>query len=127
MRRPQYRAFYRVPVEKSRNGSVVKLTPSERRMESATLHSFNGNNGSAPVWDVIWRDEFIDGKHVRKQQRVRLAAATVPEREIQKIVSEYLRPLNPGSGKSWVGDQLRALHRNDLQTSREASDGDNQF
>ena len=25
----------------------------------------------------VWRDEFIDGKHVRKQQRVRLAAATV--------------------------------------------------
>jgi hypothetical protein len=79
-------------------------------------------------WTIrVWRDEFIAGKHVRKQQRVRLAAATVPEREIQKIVSEYLRPLNPGSGKSWVGDQLRALHRNDLQTSREASDGDNQF
>jgi hypothetical protein len=25
----------------------------------------------------VWRDEFVDGKHVRKQQRVRLAAATV--------------------------------------------------
>src|SRR5207248_4835336 len=43
-----------------------------------------------------WRDEFIDGKHVRKQQRVRLAAATVPEREVKKIATEYLRPLNQG-------------------------------
>ena len=41
----------------------------------------------------VWRDEFVDGKHVRKQQRVRLAAATVPEREVKKIATEYLRPL----------------------------------
>jgi integrase len=44
----------------------------------------------------VWRDEFVDGKHVRKQQRVRLAAATVPEREVKKIATEYLRPLNQG-------------------------------
>jgi len=44
----------------------------------------------------VWRDEFIDGKHVRKQQRVRLAAATVPEREVKKVATEYLRPLNQG-------------------------------
>jgi len=42
----------------------------------------------------VWRDEFVDGKHIRKQQLVRLAAATVPEREVKKIASEYLRPLN---------------------------------
>jgi len=44
----------------------------------------------------VWRDEFVNGKHVRKQQRVRLAAATVPEREVKKIATEYLRPLNQG-------------------------------
>ena len=44
----------------------------------------------------VWRDEFVDGKHVRKQQRVRLAAGTVPEREVKKIATEYLRPLNQG-------------------------------
>src|SRR5438477_5223354 len=44
----------------------------------------------------VWRDEFVDGKHVRKQQRVRLAAATVPQREVKKIATEYLRPLNQG-------------------------------
>jgi integrase len=48
-------------------------------------------------WTIrVWRDEFIAGKHIRKQQRVRLAAATVPEREIKKIATEYLRPLNQG-------------------------------
>ena len=44
----------------------------------------------------VWRDEFVDGKHVRKQERVRLAAATVPEREVKKVATEYLRPLNQG-------------------------------
>ena len=44
----------------------------------------------------VWRDEFVDGKHIRKQRRVRLAAATVPEREVKKIATEYLRPLNQG-------------------------------
>ncbi len=44
----------------------------------------------------VWRDEFVGGKHVRKQQRVRLAAATVPEREVRKMATEYLRPLNQG-------------------------------
>jgi len=44
----------------------------------------------------VWRDEFVDGKHVRKQQRVRLAAATLPEREVKKVATEYLRPLNQG-------------------------------
>jgi hypothetical protein len=41
-------------------------------------------------------DEFIDGKHIRKQQRVRLAAATMSEREVKKIATEPLRPLNQG-------------------------------
>jgi integrase len=44
----------------------------------------------------VFGDEFIDGKHVRKQQRVRLAAATVSEREVKKIATEHLRPLNQG-------------------------------
>src|SRR5208282_2351052 len=38
-----------------------------------------------------------------------------------------LATAEPGSGKSWVGDQLRALRRDDLQTSGEAPDGNNQF
>ena len=48
----------------------------------------------------VWRDEFVDGKHIRKQQRVRLAAATVPEREVRKMATEYLRPLNQGKKRN---------------------------
>ena len=44
----------------------------------------------------IWRDELVDGKRVRKQLRIRLAAATLPVREVRKIAAEYLRPLNQG-------------------------------
>jgi hypothetical protein len=44
----------------------------------------------------VWRDEFINGKHVRKQQRVRLAATTVSGREVKKTATENLRPLNQG-------------------------------
>jgi len=75
----------------------------------------------------VWRDEFIDGKHVRKQQRVRLAAVTVSERGGQEDRDRTPATAEPRSGKSWIGNQLRALHRNDLQTGGEASDGDDQF
>src|SRR5438876_11182286 len=48
-------------------------------------------------WTVrVWRDEFIDGKHVRKQKRARLAAVTVSAREVKKIATEHLRPVNQG-------------------------------
>ena len=48
-------------------------------------------------WTIrVWRDQFIAGKHVRKQQRIRLAAGTVQEREVRKIATEYLRPMNQG-------------------------------
>ena len=48
-------------------------------------------------WTIrVWRDEFVGGKHIRKQQRVRLAEATMPEREVRKVAAEYLRPLNQG-------------------------------
>jgi integrase len=48
-------------------------------------------------WTIrVWRDQIIAGKHVRKQQRIRLAAGTVQEREVRKIAAEYLRPMNQG-------------------------------
>ena len=75
----------------------------------------------------VWRDEFVDGKHARKQQRVRLAAATLPEREVKKVATEYLTTAESGTGNPRVSDQLRAFHRDDLQTGGEASDGNNQF
>jgi integrase len=45
---------------------------------------------------LYWQDEFIDGRRVRKRKRVNLAPATTPEREVNKIAAEHLRPMNQG-------------------------------
>jgi len=48
-------------------------------------------------WTIqFWQDEFSGGKHKRVHKRVRLAPASVPEREALKIAQEFLRPLNQG-------------------------------
>jgi integrase len=47
-------------------------------------------------WIRVWKDEFIAGRRVRRQKRIKLAAATMPEREVRKIAAETLRPLNQG-------------------------------
>jgi integrase len=45
---------------------------------------------------LIWQDEFRYGKRIRKRKRVKLAPATMPEREVQKVAAEYMRPMNQG-------------------------------
>jgi hypothetical protein len=46
-------------------------------------------------WTIqVRQDVFVGGKVKRKNKRVRLAPATMPERQVRKIVAEYLRPLN---------------------------------
>jgi integrase len=48
-------------------------------------------------WTLLfWRDEFENGKLVRKRVRETLAPASVPYREVEKIASELLRPQNQG-------------------------------
>src|SRR5215469_328627 len=48
-------------------------------------------------WSLqYWQDEFTVSKTKRVHRRVRLAPATVPEREALKIAQEFLRPLNQG-------------------------------
>ena len=48
-------------------------------------------------WEIqVRRDEFVGGRLQRKKTRVRIALATVPEREARKIAAEYLRPQNQG-------------------------------
>jgi integrase len=48
-------------------------------------------------WEIrIYQDHFLNGRRIRKRKRVRLAPATMPVREVQKIKAEYLRPLNQG-------------------------------
>ena len=45
---------------------------------------------------LTWQDEFIEGRRIRKRKRIKLALATMPEREVRKIAAETLRPLNQG-------------------------------
>ena len=45
---------------------------------------------------LYWEDQFQDGKRLRKRRRVKLALASMPEREVRKIAAEMLRPLNQG-------------------------------
>ena len=49
-------------------------------------------------WWVLryWQDVFENGKRVRERKRVKLASVTMPEREVQKIAAEHLRPMNQG-------------------------------
>jgi hypothetical protein len=44
----------------------------------------------------VYRDEYVNGRRIRKRKRIRLAPASMPVREVQKLKAEYLRPLNQG-------------------------------
>jgi integrase len=82
-----------------RNQANIGAPISPQEMERMAKRRFQNPRPErrGAWWTMrVWRDEFIDGKHVRKQQRVRLAAATVSEREVRKIATEHLRPLNQG-------------------------------
>jgi integrase len=43
-----------------------------------------------------WQDVFVAGRTVRKRVWTKLAPASMPEREVNKIAAEKLRPLNQG-------------------------------
>jgi len=48
-------------------------------------------------WYLLCRqDEFVNGRRTRKRKRIKLAPATMPEREVRKIAAEVLRPMNQG-------------------------------
>lgn len=46
-------------------------------------------------WTIqVRRDDFVAGERKRTRTRVRIAPATMPEREARKVAAEYLRPMN---------------------------------
>lgn len=48
-------------------------------------------------WYLLYRqDIFENGRRVRKRKRVKLAPASMGEREVRKVAAEHLRPLNQG-------------------------------
>ena len=44
----------------------------------------------------IWQDSFVGLARTRKRQRIKLAPASMPLREVMKIADEVLRPINQG-------------------------------
>jgi integrase len=47
-------------------------------------------------WMLVYEDIFIAGKSARRKKRIKLAPATMKEREVSKVAAEYLRPINQG-------------------------------
>src|SRR5712691_4129208 len=48
-------------------------------------------------WTIqVRQDVIVNGRLKRSNKRVRLAPATMAEREVRKVAAEYLRPLNQG-------------------------------
>src|SRR5689334_13000214 len=45
---------------------------------------------------LVYRDIYKDGECKRTRQRIRLAPAEMPVREVQKVAAEFLRPINQG-------------------------------
>jgi Phage integrase, N-terminal SAM-like domain len=45
---------------------------------------------------LVWKDDFIGSERWGKRERVKLAPASMTEREVRKVAAEYLRPLNQG-------------------------------
>jgi len=51
-------------------------------------------------WTIrVWQDVLKNGTICRSYKRVRLAPATMPEREARKVAAEYMQPLN--YSKNW--------------------------
>lgn len=47
-------------------------------------------------WIRLWQDELVNGRRTRKRERIKLAPATMPLREVQKVAAEHVHPLNQG-------------------------------
>ena len=44
----------------------------------------------------MWRDTITNGVRSRKLDRIKLAPATTPDREVKKLAAEHVRPINQG-------------------------------
>ena len=47
-------------------------------------------------WINPWQDEFTEGRLTRKRKRMKVAPATLSQREAQRVAAEMLRPMNQG-------------------------------
>jgi integrase len=67
---------------------------------------------------LYWQDVFSEGIRTRKRQRVKLAPATMPEREVKKIAAEFLRPINQGLISAGSAVSFNQYTSNEYMTSR---------
>lgn len=44
----------------------------------------------------VWRDKVAGGVRTRKLERIKLAPASMPEREVRKLAADQVRPINQG-------------------------------
>ena len=65
--------------------------PSRGDFESMARRRFQGPEPKREGnwWYLLfWQDEFENGRRVRKRKRMKLAPATMPQREVKKIAAE---------------------------------------
>jgi len=92
------------PLPVPSNGAIVSseanlVIPLAGDLERMTKRRFQNPTPKrrGNWWYIqVRRDEFVDGKLVRKNRWEKLAPAFMPEREVSKIAAEKLRPLNQG-------------------------------
>ena len=76
--------------------SVVPLKGEYERMARRRFQNPKPERRGA-WWNLlVWIDEIHEGQRTRKRKRIKLAPASTPVREVQKLAAEQLRPLNQG-------------------------------
>jgi integrase len=78
-------------------GKAISDEPSKWSPDAMARRRFqNPKPRIEDHWWVLYyyQDEFANGERRRKRKRHKLALASLPEREAQKIAAEFLRPIN---------------------------------
>lgn len=67
---------------------------------------------------LYWLDVYANGRTTRKRKRHKLAPAEIPEREVRKMASEFLRPMNQGlapiGSASKFADYVETVYKSTL-------------
>ena len=95
-----YAAKNSAPHEEERRAILTGTSPGEPSrgdLEKMARRRFQDPKPQrrGNFWTILfWEDEIQEGRRVRKRENI--APASMPEREVKKIVTERLRPLNQG-------------------------------
>jgi integrase len=82
-----------VTIGSANSGALEGERMAKRRFQNPKLQR------RGDWWTIrVWQDEYENGKTRRSYKRIRLAPATMREREAQKVAAEYMQPLNQGLG-----------------------------